>query len=85
MILGQAFLPQLETRGGSSFWVFSPGFPYRNLSFNMQNSEGSRPLGRVDLLLLLHAVSPGVLSSVKPPLTPVFHHSQVVLCFHSLT
>ena len=70
--------PQAGTHRGTSDIVTWTSF--WNCSFNMRKSEGSHPPGRVDLLLLRHAAgSTGVLPPVKPPLPPVFYHSQVEL------
>lgn len=70
--------PQAGTHRGTSDIVTWTSF--WNCSFIMRKSEGSHPPGRVDLLLLRHAAgSTGVLPPVKPPLPPVFYHSQVEL------
>lgn len=86
IILGQTWLPRLETHYVSSFWIFSPGFPIRTSDLICEILKAPTSWEeRADLLVSpACSVSVGVLSPSKPSLTPVFHCSVSELCCVSI-
>lgn len=92
VIVAQPLLPKLQMYCVPSFWMFSTGFPVGSSDFIRSVLKAPSGMGETvgwSACASARSISVGVLSSIKPPWTPVFsRHSlslQVVPHPHPVT